>query len=95
MSLSIIGLYAGGVCSRDDAERYTNQRQNIATLSHILTQDQFDSLHNCIEDDFAILNPARATLPIKWQEAAEALKGVSKDSISVVLQRTIARLAKK
>lgn len=91
-----VAFFAMGVDShgcRQAAEQYTNQNQNIATLKTVLTTDQFDLLDKNIEN--SPFSFAKVTNPLKWQEAAEAFKGVSKDSVAPVLQRTIARLAKK
>lgn len=62
----------------------THKSANVAQLKNRLKADQFDSLQEVI--------PNTVVGSLKWQKTAETMKGASNDSISVVLQRTIAAL---
>ena len=76
-----------------DIEANTHMEQNIAQLRGQLSADKFDSLAKVVDQDWLWGYAANsAKTPLNWKTAADAFKDAPKDSIDVILNRTITAL---
>lgn len=89
----LAGAYLGLVLQKNindipDVETYTHKAANIAQLKSTLTVDKYESLTKAIESGKPI------TVPLKFQDAAKAIKNAGKERVGVVADSLIAAFTK-